>query len=147
MKLLLALLLICSTSPVFACLGKLVPESGFEKYDSIVVGEVVGVRMSAYIEQRLDSISKGDRYQRRFSDVTPEYELELLVDRTISGEEKSIVKVRASGCGVLVPDLGEFAVALITDSKAFPVFQSEGALYSDLLIAVAKWSRGRANAN
>ena len=139
MKIVATILLVGLSPLVFSCPAKLLPHDPFESYDSIVVGEVVGVRLTEYIAQRTEAIEEGDRFVRYFSNVTADYELEVVVDRVISGPESRTLRVVAGGCGVATPQMGDFSVLFVNASRAIPIYSSEGGIYSDYLLKVGRW--------
>jgi hypothetical protein len=78
-------------------------------YKSIVLAEVVGVRLTDYIQARLDQIKEGRPYAWQ-SDGSAGYDVDLIPFETFKGSSDKTISIHvAAGCAVPTPELMQAA--------------------------------------
>jgi len=148
MKKLVLLILLLLPFSAIACISKLLPDaSDFGKYHAIFTGEVTGIHLIKYEKLRMEALElKQKKYYRNFSDITLEHEITIIVNKVITGDVPKVIKVKAQGCGVGLPQMKMDGVFFLTaDGKAIPVYGTEGQYYSELLVEVGRYAANKAN--
>ncbi|MBD8528296.1 hypothetical protein [Pseudomarimonas arenosa] len=135
---LLFLVCLLACSGAFACIGKISPRAeDLDTYESVFVAQVVGIRLSGYIEAREE---RGPDF---WTDTTLPYDLEVLLLRSIKGEAEAKQHLEVGGCGVQIPRAGESGIFAVTESgKVIALYESERG-YDGALVDIASCAAGR----
>lgn len=126
-------LLALSTTPSFACRSPLVPDfEGIAKYEAIFIGEIVGIRLVGHIEA-----SRRWGSGNYLSDVTPDYEAEILASTTYVGSVGQLSTVVLGGCSVRELQPRQTAlIFVLPNGRAVAVASDETRAYADALSQV-----------
>jgi len=138
-------LILVTPLQVLACMGKTMPNlSKIDSYTSIFTGEVTGIQVTEYQKNRIEAINEGKKFNNWFSDITLEHELTIIVNKFItgSGSAPQVIKIKAKGCAVQLPQMKMQGVFFIKpDGYAIPIYALEGQRYSETLLKLGKYTR------
>lgn len=128
------------TTMAFACLGSPVPDHWQLKGFTVLVVEVTGAHLTAYEGHQL--IERGHAKPPDQSDgieylfptsSTPEFTVNVLVDRVVSGKSEPLRQFTLGGCGTYVPQLREKGIIFIPadGSRTGVVWASQSDRFSE----------------
>lgn len=123
------LALVMLGSPSWSCPAPTKPLEN-AKYSTILLGEVVGVRLTDYAATRKQQILDGAEYPL-LSDASPGYEIEVLPIELLKGSNGNrvgeIVTLRVpSGCAIPRAELSQYGLFLLNEqSIAMPIYQDD----------------------
>lgn len=85
-----------SSMTAIACMGRILPDRDFDKYETIFIGEVTGIQLTTYQSRMVTGLRTKETYQS-WTDTTPEYEVTVLPRRLKKGaaSEVEILKFQA----------------------------------------------------
>lgn len=125
--LIVCLSMLCSLS--WACPAPTRPHED-AKYSTILLGEVVGVRLTDYAAARQKQMRDRAKYPL-LSDASPSYEIEVLPIELLKGANGSLVgelvTLRVpSGCAIPRADLNQYGLFFLNEQNiAMPVYQDD----------------------
>lgn len=128
----------CSTS--WGCSSPTRPEDN-GKYASIVLGEVIGIRLTDYANARERQIRDGSAYAWG-SDASPGYEVEVISFEILKGPARDRLQLKIPlGCAIPRPDLNQFGIFYIdAQGHAVPVYQNDEEYRSRLVALGSKYT-------
>lgn len=131
---LLALVMLCS--PGWSCPAPTRPLEN-AKYSTILLGEVVGVRLLDYAAVRKQQILDGAKYPL-MSDASAGYEVEVLATELLKGSSGNrvgeIVTLRVpQGCAIPRAELNQYGLFFLNEQGfAMPIYQDDADYKSRL---------------
>lgn len=123
------LALVMLWSPSWSCPAPTKPLEN-AKYSTILLGEVVGVRLTDYAAARKKQILDGAKHPL-LSDASPGYEIEVLPSELLKGSNGNrvgeIVTLRVpSGCSIPRAELSQYGLFFLNEqSIAMPIYQDD----------------------
>lgn len=130
-----------SSMTAAACMGKVLPDKDFDKYETIFIGEVTGVQLTTYQSRMVMGLRTKETYQS-WTDTTPEYEVTVLPRRLKKGSAFEVEILKISGCGVLEPKVRQTGLFFIKPNGQVDVlYNIESYNYEDYLEEVGLYYR------
>lgn len=95
-------------------------------YPTIILGEVVGVRLTDYAAARQKQISEGTTHAW-MSDASAGYEVEVIPIEVFTGSATDLVTLKIPmGCAIRRADLNQFGIFFVKDEGvALPLYQDD----------------------
>lgn len=130
-----------SSMAAIACMGRILPDRDFDKYEAIFIGEVTGVQLTTYQSRMVTGLRTKETY-RSWTDTTPEYEVTVLPRRLKKGSTSEVEILKISGCGVLEPKVRQIGLFFIKpNGQADVLYNIESYNYEDYLEEVGLYYR------
>jgi len=135
-KLILMIIVLLTSEFSLGCLPDKKPSLNFEEYESIYLGQVVGVHLNEYQEQTLIALRKGKKYAS-FPSTTPEYTVTVIPHRLYKGQAYEVETLKIFGCDVSVPETLQRGIFFIQPDKEVFVLYSNDYYYYEEYISKA----------
>jgi hypothetical protein len=113
----------------WSCASPSRPEAD-AKYSTILLGEVVGVRLTDYTSARQQQMRTGAKHPW-MSDASPGYEIDVLPIELLKGANGSrigeVIKLRVpSGCAIPLAELSQYGLFFMdAHNDAMPMYQND----------------------
>ncbi|MCX7553128.1 hypothetical protein OS175_04505 [Marinicella sp. S1101] len=130
-KLILIYVLLLTSEYSLGCLVEKKPSENFDEYESIYLGQVVGVHLNAYQDSMVKGLRKDDDFTF-MSSTTPEYTVTVLPRRLHKGHASEVETLKISGCDVSMPALLSRGLFFIQpDKEVFVLYDTDYYDYED----------------
>ncbi len=137
------MLLLCSQFS-FACLPDTKPSLNFEEYESIFIGQVVGIHLNEYQDKTISALREGKDYASFPGGSTPEYTVTVIPHRLFKGNAFEVETMKISGCAVTVPTTLQRGIFFIqSDEEDFALYSSDYHDYEDYLVKASEYWRSQ----
>lgn len=129
-KTLLCLMLLSSGFSL-GCLPEKKPSLDFDQYESIYIGQVVGIHLNEYQDKTIRALREGKSFAS-FPDSTPEYTVTVIPHRLFKGRAFEVEELKLFGCDVAVPNILERGIFFIQpDKEVFVLYSKDYYDYED----------------
>jgi len=133
-KLIVMFMLLQFSQFSYACLPDTKPSLNFEEYESIFIGQVVGVHLNEYQDKTIIALREGKDYASFAGASTPEYTVTVIPYRLYKGHASEVETLKISGCDVSVPTTLQRGIFFIQpDEEGFVLYSSDYYDYEDYL--------------
>ncbi|WP_223786688.1 hypothetical protein [Marinicella meishanensis] len=130
-KKLLMFVLFMSSGYSLGCLPEKKPSLNFDRYESIYIGQVVGIHLHGYQDKTIRALRDGKEFAS-FPDSTPEYKVTVIPQRLLKGEAFGVEELKLFGCDVSVPAILERGIFFIQpDQEVFVLYTTDYYDYED----------------
>ncbi len=144
LKLIVAYILLLSCEFSFACLPDTKPSLNFEEYESIFIGQVVGIHLNEYQDKTISALREGKDHASFPGGSTPEYTVTVIPHRLFKGQAFEVETLKISGCDVTVPTTLQRGVFFIQpDKEVFVLYSSDYYDYEDYLVKASEYWRSQ----
>lgn len=137
----LTVLALFNSVTAIACIARNLPDKNFDKYETIFIGEVTGIRLTKYQDAMVKGLRTEANYQL-WTDTTQEYEITVLPQRLKKGSASEVEILKVSGCGILEPRVRQIGLFFIkSNGHVNVIYSGESYNYEDYIEAVGIYYR------
>jgi len=142
-KFIAASILLLAYNFSLGCLPDKKPSLNFEAYESIYLGQVVGVHLNEYQEQTLIALREGKEYAS-FPTTTPEYTVTVIPHRLYKGQAYEVETLKIFGCDVSVPETLQRGIFFIQpDKEVFVLYSHDYYSYEEYVSKASEYWRAQ----
>lgn len=125
-----------------ACLPDTKPSLNFEKYESIFIGQVVGIHLNEYQDKTVSALREGKKHASFPGGTTPEYTVTVIPHRLYKGDASEVETMKISGCDVTIPTTLQRGIFFIQpDDEVYVLYSNDYYDYEEYLTkAFEYWS-------
>ena len=144
LKLIVMFMLLQFSQFSFACLPDKKPTLNFEEYESIFIGQVVGIHLNEYQDKTISALREGKDHASFPAGSTPEYTVTVIPHRLFKGHASEVEILKIYGCDVSVPSTLQRGVFFIQpDEEVFVLYSSDYYDYEDYLVKASEYWRSQ----
>lgn len=128
----------------FACSADKKPSMDFDEYESIFIGQVVGVHLNEFQDKTISALREGKDHASFAGGSTPEYTVTVIPHRLYKGNAFEVETMKVSGCAVTIPTTLQRGLFFIQpDKEVFALYSSDYYDYEDYLVKASEYWRSQ----
>lgn len=144
LKLIAAYILLLSCEFSFACTPNTKPSLNFEEYESIFIGQVVGIHLHEYQDKTVSALREGKDHASFPGGSTPEYTVTIIPHRLFKGQVFEVETLKISGCDVTIPAALQRGIFFIQpDKEVFVLYSNDYYDYEKYIAKTSEYWRSQ----